>query len=150
MNVFPFFSLFRISLFFLALPILLPAQSEPIATAPLHPDSLPERPVLLVFSGSDWCVPCIRLEQELLSDSVFLAFANRQLSVVKADFPQRKKLSAAQEQSNEQLAARYNPEGAFPKLLLLRPNGSVWATLHWKNQDARTFVDQLNNWLQPH
>ena len=150
MNLFPFTAAVRAGLLLWALPVLLSAQNRSASAGPLPPDSLGSRPVLLVFSGSDWCIPCIRLEKEVLSDTVFLAFAKQHLQVVNADFPQRKKGSAEQERRNEALAARYNPEGAFPKLLLLHPDGSIWATLPWKNQDALTFVEQVRNRLQTH
>ncbi|MCB0574042.1 MAG: thioredoxin family protein [Saprospiraceae bacterium] len=103
--------------------------------------------VLLVFSGSDWCIPCIRLEKTLLSDSAFLQFAETRLDIVRADFPQRKKLPPEQVRSNEALAERYNPEGIFPKLLLLGPDHAVMATLQWKDLDTPEFIDQIRRIL---
>ena len=34
-------------------------------------DDNADEPVLLVFSGSDWCSNCIRFNKEVLSDSTF-------------------------------------------------------------------------------
>ena len=48
--------------------------------------------VLVIFSGSDWCLPCIRLEKNILTDSSFLQFARERLVMVEAGFPQRKKI----------------------------------------------------------
>jgi len=32
--------------------------------------------IVLVFSGSDWCIPCIKLEKEVWLDKAFIAYAN--------------------------------------------------------------------------
>src|SRR5215469_2909565 len=63
--------------------------------------------VLLYFSGSDWCVPCVKMEQEVLSQKQFAEFASRNLILVKLDFPRRKQLSPAEKAQNEQLAKKY-------------------------------------------
>jgi thioredoxin-related protein len=64
-------------------------------------------PILLSFSGSDWCIPCMRLEKELFTDSAFIQYANQSLVLLKADFPSKKKntLSPEQIQHNEALAS---------------------------------------------
>ena len=49
--------------------------------------------LLLVFSGSDWCIPCIRLEKEVWQDSIFLAYAKENLVLYRADFPKRKRIN---------------------------------------------------------
>lgn len=107
-----------------------------------------QRPILLIFSGSDWCQPCMRLEKTLLSDSLFLHFAGEQLTLLRADFPQRKKRSAEELKRNEALAERYNPEGVFPKLLLLAPDHTVSAELEWKNLSPADFVEQIRSHTQ--
>lgn len=108
-----------------------------------------ERPILLIFSGSDWCLPCIQLEKTILSDTVFLNYAEPRLEFLRADFPQREKQNAAIIRQNETLAERYNPEGAFPKVLLLHPDRSVWAQLHWKDQTPQSFTQLLDQYLNP-
>jgi thioredoxin-related protein len=83
--------------------------------------------ILLNFSGSDWCGPCIRMHQEIFNTEQFQEMAARKLVMVNADFPRSKKnqLSAEQQKLNEQLADRYNPKGYFPYTLLLDENGAV-------------------------
>ena len=53
----------------------------------------PSQLKLLIFSGSDWCLPCIRFERKVLQDTAFIAFGDKYLLIEKADFPQHKKLS---------------------------------------------------------
>lgn len=83
--------------------------------------------ILLNFSGSDWCGPCIRLRTEIFESSVFEKMADTDLILVNADFPRKKKnqLTAAQQALNNALADKYNSQGRFPYTLLLDTNGKV-------------------------
>src|SRR6201991_4053308 len=85
------------------------------------------RYILLNFSGSDWCGPCILLRKEIFDDAAFSAFADTALVLVNADFPRLKKnqLSKDQQQQNDQLADRYNSLGKFPLTVLLNADGKV-------------------------
>jgi len=47
--------------------------------------------ILISFSGSDWCGPCIRMEKEIFESDVFTNYATNNLVLVKADFPREKK-----------------------------------------------------------
>jgi thioredoxin-related protein len=83
--------------------------------------------ILLNFSGSDWCGPCIRMHKEILENEVFQQYANVHLIYVNADFPRLKKHQLTQElqKENDELAEKYNPTGNFPYILLLDSNGKV-------------------------
>lgn len=88
------------------------------------------RHILLNFSGSDWCGPCIMLRRQILDDTSFLKMADTSLVLVNADFPRRKKdqLSPQQQSINNALADQYNGEGQFPRTLLLTADGKVLKT----------------------
>ncbi|PTS97998.1 thioredoxin family protein [Flavobacterium plurextorum] len=90
--------------------------------------------ILLNFSGSDWCGPCIVLRKDYLESAVFTEMANENLILVNADFPRKKKNTPTPEQvkRNEDLAEIYNKEGSFPLTLLLDPDGKVIKTWHGK------------------
>jgi thiol-disulfide isomerase/thioredoxin len=85
------------------------------------------RYILLNFSGSDWCGPCIMLRKGIFDDPVFAGFADSALVLVNADFPRMKKNQLAKEQQrlNDQLADEYNSQGKFPLTLLLDMDGKV-------------------------
>ncbi len=106
--------------------------------------------VLLSFSGSDWCVPCIRMKEQIFNSEVFISYATAQLTLINADFPRLKKnqLSAEQVKKNEELADKYNKEGKFPFTLLLDANGKVlkqWDGL--PPESAEAFVEELKSIL---
>ena len=87
------------------------------------------RPILAVFSGSDWCKPCIMYEQEVFSKPEFTAYAKDKLVLAHFDFPRMKKnqLPAAQQKMNEAAAAQLNREGDFPLAVVIAPDGKVLA-----------------------
>ncbi|MCM5529668.1 thioredoxin family protein [Parasegetibacter sp. NRK P23] len=102
--------------------------------------------ILLNFSGSDWCGPCIRLHSTFFTSPSFTALASDELVLVNADFPRLKKnrLPNAQQKKNDALAERYNQKGAFPLTLLLNEEGRVLHT--WEgvpNTTPEAFTDQL-------
>jgi len=88
------------------------------------------RCILLNFSGSDWCGPCIRMHKEIFESTTFTDYSSEHLVLVNADFPRLKKnsLSPDQQKKNDQLADTYNSEGKFPLTLLLTADGKILKT----------------------
>ncbi len=102
--------------------------------------------ILLNFSGSDWCIPCMKLRADIFNSDAFQDFAKDNLVLVNADFPRKKKdkLSNEQQKENDALAAKYNPEGRFPFTILLDSNGNklkVWDGYYSDGPD--NFVDEI-------
>lgn len=81
-----------------------------------------KRPVLVDFTGSDWCGWCIRLDKETFSQRAFLKFADKNLVLLKVDLPQGKPQSAEERARNEELVQKFNVEG-FPTIVLLDASG---------------------------
>jgi uncharacterized protein YyaL (SSP411 family) len=107
------------------------------------------KPVLAVFSGSDWCKPCIMLKQEVFDQPEFQRYAQDKLVLARFDFPRSKKnkLPAEQTKQNEQAAARYNQEGSFPLVLLLSPEGRVLAKTGYRPGGPAAYDAYLNQLL---
>jgi thioredoxin-related protein len=104
------------------------------------------RLILLNFSGSDWCGPCMRLKKEVFDSPEFEAFADTSLVLINADFPRNSKnqLPAEQVARNEALAAKYNGEGDFPLTVLMTAQGKVLFTWEGFLSDGTThFIQQI-------
>ncbi|PKG42992.1 thioredoxin family protein [Psychroflexus sp. MES1-P1E] len=101
--------------------------------------------ILLVFSGSDWCAPCIKLDRQIWRSEQFKAHASEKLILVRADFPKRKsnKQSKAIQEKNNALAAEYNTSGYFPFVLLLNSGGKVLNKLGYKNLSPTKYITAL-------
>lgn len=102
--------------------------------------------ILLNFSGSDWCGPCMRMRNEVFNSDVFAEYADSNLVLVNADFPRMKKnqLKTAQQKINDATADSYNPNGIFPYTLLLDSNGKVlkaWEGFYDKG--AENFTEEV-------
>ena len=109
--------------------------------------------ILLNFSGSDWCGPCMRMRKEIFENEQFYKMADTTLILVNADFPRNKKnqLDKINKKQNEALADRYNPEGNFPFTVLLDANGKLiksWNGL--PNEDAAVFAQQVKSICDAH
>jgi len=75
---------------------------------------------LIVFEGSDWCVNCIQLEKNVLSDVAFIEFSHKnEIEIERIDFPQRKKQAKEIEKYNAAMAEKYGFDGTFPTVFLM-------------------------------
>lgn len=102
--------------------------------------------ILVNFSGSDWCVPCINLRREIFESEIFKNHAQENLVLVNADFPRLKKnqLSKQQQKKNDFLAEQYDPQGHFPYTVLLDKEGKVVHSWDgFPNISAEQFITQL-------
>lgn len=104
--------------------------------------------ILLNFSGSDWCGPCMRLRKEIFESEVFNKMADSSLVMINADFPRNKKnqLDEQTQKQNDALADKYNPDGKFPFTLLLDADGKVIKSWDgFPNESAEEFADEINS-----
>lgn len=101
--------------------------------------------IVLVFSGSDWCIPCIRLENEVWKSTEFQSFASDNLVLFRADFPKRKKnkLPEAQQAANDRLADQYNPKGYFPLVLVFSPDQQLLGSFAYEKKSVKDYIDQI-------
>lgn len=103
--------------------------------------------ILLNFSGSDWCGPCMRMRKEVFDNGQFASMADSLLVLVNADFPRNKKnqLEKNVQQQNDKLADTYNSQGAFPFTVLLDENGKVLKSWDGLPKDAGSFIQDIKN-----
>jgi protein disulfide-isomerase len=74
--------------------------------------------LLLDFTGSDWCGWCKKIDTDVFAQPAFVAYANKNLVLVKLDFPRQRPMPDAVKQQNQSLKGKYNV-GGFPTLILL-------------------------------
>lgn len=98
--------------------------------------------LILVFSGSDWCIPCIKLEKEIWENSSFIQYAEQHYVLFRADFPKRKKnkLPETIQQLNDRLASEYNPKGYFPLVVVLDTQGKVKGQLGYEKLTPEAYI----------
>lgn len=101
--------------------------------------------ILLVFSGSDWCAPCIKLDKTVWQSTDFISESAKSWVLVKADFPKKKEhaLPESQKLHNAKLAEKYNTEGYFPLVVVLDKNGKILGKTGFKNVSASDYIALL-------
>lgn len=103
-------------------------------------------PIVLVFQGSDWCAPCIRLDKQIWSTDTFQSYASEHYVMLKADFPRKSKnaLPKDQQKANEMLADRYNQEGYFPLVVILNEKGEMLGKAGYENITPEEYIKLIN------
>lgn len=105
--------------------------------------------ILLNFSGSDWCIPCIKLHKNIIETEEFKKLETENIVVyINADFPRNKKnqLSPELKKENASLADQYNQKGIFPYTLLLNSEGKIlksWEGL--PSENALAFSEEIKS-----
>ena len=103
--------------------------------------------IILVFSGSDWCIPCMKLEKNIWESQDFIEYSKTHFVLLRADFPKKKgnALSNEQQQQNDKLAESYNKDGLFPLVLVLDKVGKVLGSTGYKNITPKEYIALLHS-----
>ncbi|HSH65721.1 MAG TPA: thioredoxin family protein [Bacteroidia bacterium] len=80
-----------------------------------------KKPLLLFFTGSDWCGWCIRLQNEVLRKPEFAAWAKDHVVLVEVDFPRRKQLPPETQKQNGELQQFFGVH-AYPTVWFVNAN----------------------------
>ncbi|MCX6229030.1 MAG: thioredoxin family protein [Bacteroidia bacterium] len=103
--------------------------------------------IILVFSGSDWCIPCMRLEKNIWESADFISYSKEHFVMLRADFPKKKAnaLSKDQQAHNDKLAETYNKDGLFPYVVILDKNGKIKGSTGYKNNTPAEYIALLHS-----
>lgn len=101
--------------------------------------------IVLVFQGSDWCGPCMKLDKNIWSTETFKTYAKEHFVMLQADFPRKRqnKLPKEQEKHNGQLFEKYNTTGSFPYVVVLNADGKVLGASGYKNISVEDYIKEL-------
>lgn len=105
-----------------------------------------DKNIIIVFSGSDWCAPCIKLDKNIWQSESFKNEAAKDWVLVKANFPRKKanELSKEQTEHNRKLADKYNIEGSFPLVVILDKNGKLLGKMGFKNVSPEEYIKMIH------
>jgi len=116
-----------------ATPVAAPTPSGPTGT---HGDWLVDlstasasasasgRPILIDFTGSDWCPVCIKLHDEIFATPDFKDWASRNVVLLVADFPNQATQNDAVRKQNLDLQAKYHVQG-YPTVVVVDAAGTI-------------------------
>jgi protein disulfide-isomerase len=100
------------------------------------------RPILIDFTGSDWCPWCIKLHNEVLSSPVFKAWAAQHVILLLADFPHDIPQSATVQAQNRHLQSVYAITG-YPTVILIDGAGKKLAVSGYNSLAPHAWIADL-------
>lgn len=82
-----------------------------------------KKPILIYFTGSDWCGPCKVLDKNLFHTEKFKALADKSLILLEVDIPRRLDILSPEKMiENKAIQDKYNVK-AFPTLMFVNHRG---------------------------
>lgn len=100
-------------------------------------------PIVLFFTGSDWCGWCKKLEEEVLDTPAFSKLAGDKYIFVMLDFPMRSPIAPELKKQNAALKDRYKIKG-YPTLVLIDGKENVLAQTGYQQGGPDNYVAHLS------
>lgn len=105
------------------------------------------KPILINFTGTDWCGWCIKIEKEIFSKDEFKAYAKEKLILMEVDFPEKKKQTDEVKAQNKKLDKEFKIEG-YPTIFLIDAEGKKLSEdIGYREGGAPAYVDHLKELL---
>lgn len=99
------------------------------------------KPLVMFFTGSDWCVWCKKLDNEVLETPEFAQVAGDQFIFLMLDFP-RKQTNDKLTAQNKQLQTRFDVKG-FPTLVILDDQQKLIGTVGYRTGGPKAYAENL-------
>lgn len=97
------------------------------------------KPLLMFFTGSDWCGWCIKLQKEVLKTSDFEKWAKDNVVLVELDFPRRKQQERALQIQNYQMQNMFKVRG-YPTVVFANPQKTADGKMSLTHLGSTGFV----------
>ena len=98
--------------------------------------------LFLLFTGTDWCPWCQRLEKEILSTTAFNDYARDNLFLVKLDFPRRSPQPPDLKKQNQMLEEKFGIKG-YPTVIVINAEGHFLGKLGYQPGGPEAFLEEL-------
>lgn len=100
------------------------------------------KPILLFFTGSDWCGWCHKLENEALNTPEFADLVGDKFIPVFVDFPLKTPLDPQTAAQNKELQKRFDIRG-YPTIIILDPEQRQLGSTGYRPGGAKPYADHL-------
>lgn len=102
-----------------------------------------DKKIFVDFTGSDWCIWCTKIDEEILDTGEFREFAEDNLIMLYLDFPQNKVQPEGMGAYNQQIASKFGIEG-FPTILILDKDGNELNRLGYEKAGVSKFIKDIS------
>lgn len=135
------------SLFFLTTPLHAQHSSESIQWLKSYQEAVTEsekseKPILVLFTGTDWCGWCKKLEREVFYTKEFSEVAGEKFVFLLLDFPMYQKQPTQQKEQNEKLKKQFGVRG-FPTVVLLDEKQQKITSTGYQTGGGRKYGEYL-------
>lgn len=103
--------------------------------------------LMIEFTGSDWCPPCMQLRANVFSKPDFQKDAQKNFVLVELDYPRGKEQSKEMKAANDKLAQQYGVQG-FPTIVFADASGKPFGGFvggRSKDDVMKAMQDALKN-----
>ena len=107
------------------------------------------RPIVLVFTGSDWCGWCHRLSREVFDTPQFASWSKDRVILVEADFPRTHQLPSEIAQTNQRLATKFSI-ASYPTVLMIDSREQLLLRIKYKAGGAVAWISKVQPYLPDH
>jgi protein disulfide-isomerase len=117
-----------------AAPLLLAQADYPTATAKtewltsyeqaVRQSKSTGKPIMMDFTGSNWCGWCMKLKKEVFETDQFKKWASHHVVLLELDFPRGIEQPANLKKQNQELAAKYQIQG-YPTIIFINADGQA-------------------------
>ncbi|NLG13135.1 MAG: thioredoxin fold domain-containing protein [Lentisphaerae bacterium] len=106
-------------------------------------------PILMLFTGSDWCGWCKVLDEKVLSKTEWIDYAQKNLYLAYIDFPRDGKLVPEKyKKRNRELQEKFAVRG-YPTILLLDAKGNKIGSIPMeRNFTPNRFITKVRQLLE--
>ena len=106
-----------------------------------------KKDLMIEFTGSDWCPPCMQLRANVFSKPDFQKEAQKNFVLLELDYPRGKEQSAEMKAANQKLAEQYGVTG-FPTVVFADASGKSFGVL-WGNAQGRRYKSHAEQGSPP-
>jgi thiol:disulfide interchange protein len=104
-------------------------------------------PVLMVFTGSDWCPPCKNLHSTVFESEAFKKWAEKKVVLLELDFPRSKEQPMELKEQNQKLQKEFNVSG-YPTVIALDAKGKkLFQQVGFSGGDAEDWIKKFEKGL---
>ena len=105
------------------------------------------KPMLVDFTGKDWCGPCMELKKNVFDTDTFKRWADKNVVLIELDFPPQNSTRQTPEE-NIQFARQYRIQG-YPTVLFISPDEQVLGrTGYGQREDAVSWIKRVKQFVE--
>jgi thioredoxin-related protein len=98
-----------------------------------------KKPLMMFFTGSDWCGWCIRLQNEVLKTPEFTKWAKKNVVLVELDYPRRTAQSEEIKKQNAELQQAFGVQG-FPTVYFAKATANKEGKVNFEGLGSTGYV----------